>query len=167
MTTVNNMALMPTAQSNVEWIERPFLHEPTMENYPAFIEGPANAISMDELTTKNIIPTFADNALTISHQKFILTVCKAAEVIYGQSNVTLPECRVSHAIIGRIPSAQHKKVSELRDDEKTIHYQRLAWIANVIPFGTVINGQPVSLTIGGTRSYHEDKLYTRQNPQHF
>ena len=134
---------------------------------PNFIEGPSSEVSMEELTFKNIIPTFCDNTLTISHQKFIETTRKAAEVIFGQGNITPAETRCSHPIIGRIPSAQHKKASELRDDEKTLFYQRLAWIAHITTLTSSINGQQVSLTIGGTRSYSEDKLYARQNPQHF
>ena len=149
------------------WEIRDSLHDTGLESHPNFIEGPSNGISMEELTFKNIIPTFSDNSLTISHQKYVETTRKAAEVIFGPGNVTAAEARVSHPIIGRIPSAQHKKASELTDDEKTIFYQRLAWIAHITTMNTSINGQPVSLTIGGTRSYHEDKLYARQNPQHF
>lgn len=149
------------------WEVREGLHDPYTERHPNFIEGPSNEISMEELTFKNIIPTFSDNSLTISHQKFIETTRKAAEVIFGAGNITTAETRCSHPIIGRIPSAQHKKASELRDDEKTIFYQRLAWIAHITPLTSSINGQQVSLTIGGTRSYAEDKLYARQNPQHF
>jgi len=149
------------------WEVRDSLHDTGLESHPNFIEGPSNRISMEELTFKNIIPTFSDNSLTISHQKYVETTRKAAEVIFGPGNVTAAEARVSHPIIGRIPSAQHKKASELTDDEKTIFYQRLAWIAHITTMNTSINGQPVSLTIGGTRSYHEDKLYARQNPQHF
>ena len=150
------------------WELREALHDPCCEEkHTNFIEGPSKEISMEELTHHNIIPTFSDNSLTISHQKFIETTRKAAEVIFGHGNVTTPETRCSHPIIGRIPSAQHKKASELRDDEKTIFYQRLAWIAQITTLSSSINGQSVSLTIGGTRSYHEDKLYSRQNPQHF
>ena len=149
------------------WEVREGLHDPYTERHPNFIEGPSNEISMEELTFKNIIPTFCDNTLTISHQKFIETTRKAAEVIFGQGNITPAETRCSHPIIGRIPSAQHKKASELRDDEKTLFYQRLAWIAHITTLTSSINGQQVSLTIGGTRSYSEDKLYARQNPQHF
>ena len=151
----------------VTWEICESLYDPYTEHHHNFIEGPSNEISLEELTYRNIIPTFSDNSLTISHQKFIETTRKAAEVIFGQGNVTQAETRCSHPIIGRIPSAQHKKASELRDDEKTIFYQRLAWIAQVCNFTSSINGQSVSLTIGGTRSYHEDKLYARQNPQHF
>lgn len=149
------------------WEIQESLHDSDPGHHPNFIEGPSNEITMDDLTNRNIIPTFSDNTLTISHQKFIETSRKAAEVIFGNDNVIPAECRVSHPIIGRVPSAQHKKANELTDDEKTIFYQRLAWIANITNRGTSMNGQPVSLTIGGTRSYHEDKLYTRQNPQHF
>lgn len=149
------------------WEVRPGLHDATLEEHPNFIEGPSSEISMLDLTTKNVIPTFGDNSLTLSHQRFIETSRKAAEVIFGQENISPAEVRVSHPIIGRVPSAQHKKACELSDDEKTVFYQRLAWIAHVSHLNTSVNGQPVSLTIGGTRSYHEDKLYARRNPQHF
>lgn len=166
----NNSLMIPNTgiiTQPVAWEVREGLHDSYSERHPNFIEGPSNEISMEELTFKNIIPTFSDNSLTISHQKFIETTRKAAEVIFGSGNITGAETRCSHPIIGRIPSAQHKKASELIDDEKTIFYQRLAWIAQVCNFTSSINGQSVSLTIGGTRSYHEDKLYARQNPQHF
>lgn len=151
----------------VSWEIREGLHDPYIEKHPNFIEGPSSGISMEELTFRNIIPTFSDNTLSLSHPKFIETTRKAAEVIFGAGNVTTAETRCSHPIIGRIPSAQHKKASELREEEKTIFSQRLAWIAHVTTLTSSINGQSVSLTIGGTRSYHEDKLYARQSPQHF
>lgn len=149
------------------WEIQESIHDTHLEIHPNFIEGPSHEVTMEELTYKNIIPTFCDNTLTISHQKFIETTRKAAEVIFGQGNITPAETRCSHPIIGRIPSAQHKKASELRDDEKTLFYQRLAWIAHITTLTSSINGQQISLTIGGTRSYSEDKLYARQNPQHF
>lgn len=161
------MASNPGVITQPVWEVREALHDPYTEHHPNFIEGPSNEVSIEELTFKNIIPTFSDNSLSISHQKFIETTRKAAEVIFGQGNITQAETRCSHPIIGRIPSAQHKKASELLDSEKTIFYQRLAWIAQVCNITSSINGQEVSLTIGGTRNYAEDKLYARQNPQHF
>ena len=152
--------------NSVAWELREQLHD-IPENHPNFLEGPSQEVSMDELAFRNIIPTFSDNTLTISHQKFIETTRKAAEAIFGPDSITLAETRCSHPIIGRIPSAQNKKASELLDHERTIFYQRLAWISQISHITTSMNGQQVSLTIGGTRSYHEDKLYTRQNPQHF
>ena len=135
------------------------------ENHPNFIESNTSAITLEELTTKNIIPTFCDNTLTISHQNFIGATVKVAEKVFGE--LTRPELRVSHPIIGRIPSAQHKKANELTDDEKTIFYQRIAWICHVQNLIRYINGQAVHLCIGGVRAYNEDKLYNRQSPQRF
>ena len=135
------------------------------EPHPSFIEANTHAITLGELTEKNIIPTFSDNTLTISHQNFIGAVCHVAKNLFGE--LTEPELRVSHPIIGRIPSAQHKKASELTDEEKTVFYQRMAFCCRVKELTRSINGQTVHLVIGGVRAYSEDKLYNRQSPQKF
>lgn len=135
------------------------------DNHPNFIESNTQAITLEELTTKNIIPTFCDNTLTISHQNFIGSVIEVAKKVFGE--LTPPELRVSHPIIGRVPSAQHKKASELRDDEKTTFYQRMAFCAHVKNLTRTINGETVHLCIGGVRAYNEDKLYNRQSTMKF
>ena len=135
------------------------------DNHPNFIESNTQAITLEELTTKNIIPTFCDNTLTISHQNFIGSVIGVAKKVFGE--LTTPELRVSHPIIGRVPSAQHKKASELRDDEKTTFYQRMAFCAHVKNLTRTINGETVHLCIGGVRAYNEDKLYNRQSTMKF
>lgn len=139
--------------------------EENQKFHPNFIESNTSAITLEELTNKNIIPTFSDNSLTISHQNFIGAVTEAAEQVFGALDPV--ECRVSHPIIGRVPSAQHKKASELREDEKTIFYQRLAWVTHVSALTRTINNQTVHLTVGGVRSYNEDKLYRAQTPMKF
>ena len=135
------------------------------DNHPNFIESNTQAITLEELTTKNIIPTFCDNTLTISHQNFIGSVIGVAKKVFGE--LTEPEIRVSHPIIGRIPSAQPKKASELRDDEKTTFYQRMAFCAHVKNLTRTINGETVHLCIGGVRAYNEDKLSNRQSTMKF
>lgn len=133
--------------------------------HPNFIESNTSGITLEELTYRNIIPTFCDNTLTISHQNFIGAVSKAAGQIFGE--LTPVECRVSHPIIGRIPSAQNKKADELTEEEKTIFYQRLAWVCHVKDLARTINGQTVNLCIGGVRAYNEDRLYRPQTPMKF
>lgn len=135
------------------------------DEHPNFIESNTQAITLEELTNKNIIPTFCDNTLTISHQNFIGSVVEIAKKVFGE--LTVPELRVSHPIIGRVPSAQHKKASELRDDEKTTFYQRIAFCAHVRNLTRTINGETVHLCIGGVRAYNEDKLYNRQSTMKF
>lgn len=129
------------------------------DNHPNFIESNTQAITLEELQTKNVIPTFFDGTLTLSHQNFIGAVKSVAEKVFGE--LTPVECRVSHPIIGRIPSAQHKKASELTDADKTVFYQRLAFCCHVKNLTKTINGQSVHLCIGGVRGYNEDKLYNR------
>lgn len=137
-----------------------------LENkHPNFIESNTQEITLGEIADKCIVPTFSDNSLTISHQDFCMATYKAAEEIFGQ--LTPIECRVSHPINGRIPSALNKKASELTDNEKTIYYQRLAWIAKVSSCTRNIDGQEIHLTIGGVRAYSEDKLYNRPSALKF
>ncbi len=100
----NSLMVAPNGiiMTQATWAIQESLHNPYTAHHPNFIEGPTSEITMEDLTTKNIIPTFSDNTLTISHQKFIETTRKAAEVIFGPGNVTTAEARVSHPIIGRI-----------------------------------------------------------------
>lgn len=135
------------------------------QQHPNFIESNTEQITLSEIAEKCIVPTFSDNSLTISHQDFCGSVYKAAEKVYGA--LTPIECRVSHPINGRIPTALNKKTQDLADNEKTIYYQRLAWIAKVANLTRNINGQEIHLTIGGVRAYSEDKLYNRPSALKF
>ena len=135
------------------------------DNHPNFIESNTAAISLEELSEKSIVPTFADNTLTVSHQSFIQSVIEAGQEVFGE--LTPVEIRVSHPINGRVPSALQKKASELTDGEKTVYYQRMAFVCHVVGLSRTINDQPVHLTIGGVRAYNEDKLYGRQCPMKF
>lgn len=130
-----------------------------------FIESNTAEISLQDLVTKCIVPTFSDNSLTIAHQNFIACVAKAASEVFG--DITPIEIRVSHPINGRVPEALYKKDSELRDDEKTIFYQRMAFVSHVASLTRTINGQDVHLCVGGVRAYNEDKLYNRKSPEKF
>lgn len=148
-------------------VEAEVINEEDLDNFnhPNFIESNTQAITLEELTTKNIIPTFSDNTLTISHQNFIGAVTKVAEQVFGELKPV--ECRVSHPIIGRVPTAQHKKASELTDEEKTVFYQRMAWVAHVKHLTRTINGQTVHLVVGGVRGYNEDRLHNKPAPMKF
>lgn len=134
-------------------------------NHPNFIESNTSAITLEELSEKSIVPTFADNSLTVSHQSFIESVMEAGKNVFG--DLTPVEIRVSHPINGRVPSALQKKASELTDDEKTVYYQRMAFLCHVVGLSRTINNQLVHLTIGGVRAYNEDRLYGRQCPMKF
>ena len=140
------------------------IDSPDPDNHPNFIESNTNAITLEELSN-NLIPTWADNSLTISHTNFIKTVRNAAVQVFG--NLTPVEIRTSHPIQGRRPEAIHKKQNELTENDKTIYYQRMAFISHVVGLSREVNGQIVNLTIGGVRNYADDQLYRTATPQKF
>ena len=160
MGTVSTPLIIP-----VDDIEEAVVLEEDPDNHPNFIESNTSGISLEELSEKSIVPTFADNTLTISHQSFIQSVLEAGKYVFGE--LTPVEIRVSHQINGRVPTALHKKASELTDDEKTIYYQRMAFVCHVAALSRNVNGQLVHLCIGGVRAYNEDKLYGRQTTMKF
>ena len=168
----NEQALVAAQPEEGQLLELQFVDGPAAEpeeeisgeEHPNFIESNSMGISIDALRT-NLVPTFADSSLTIAHQNAIASVYSAAEAVYGE--LTLPEVRVSHAINGRVASALHKPAKDLTDEEKTIFYQRLAFVAHVKSLTRIVAGQPVELTIGMCRAYNEDKLYSRKSPEKF
>ena len=165
----NELAVVPVEGKIVSDTVLNFEDAPEAEaensEHPNFIESNTEAISIDELISRCIVPTFSDNTLTIAHQNAIAAVYKAAEEVFGE--LTPPECRVSHAINGRVASALQKPAKDLTDDEKTVFYQRIAFIAHVKSLTRIVAGQTVELTIGMCRAYNEDKLYSRPSPEKF
>lgn len=167
----NEQALVAVPPEAGQLLELQFVDGPATEpeeaisekEHPNFIESNTQAITIEELATRCIVPTFSDSSLTIAHQNAIAAVYKAAEDVFGE--LTPPECRVSHAINGRVASAIHKPTKDLTDEEKTIFYQRLAFVAHVKSLTRIVAGQKIELTIGMCRAYNEDKLYSRKSPE--
>lgn len=157
----NDMILTPIGGQIVSSISLGTAEEQS-EKHPNFIESNTQGITFEELTEKNVIPTFADGTLTLSSGSIIKATMRAAEEVYGE--LTIPEIRVSHRIQGRTPEAMNKPTSELQDEDITTFYQRMAFLCRVQGITRIINGQEVHLCIGATRSYSEDKLFGRPTP---
>jgi hypothetical protein len=80
---------------------------------------------------------------------------------YNGEIILAPSIRLSHPMKGRISEAKDKSELELEDYEKTIFYDRLAFIIEIPSIRDVISGNTLSLTVGGVRSY-SDNLYSRR-----
>ena len=130
--------------------------EPTSVN---FLEANTNAITLEELAEQCVVPTWANQELTISHQDFISTVHDAACNVFAGETINTPDIRVSHIVRGRIPSALGKRSSELLESEKTQFYQRLAFAFTIPSLHECIDGQRLELCIGGVRNYSDLNLY--------
>lgn len=132
---------------------------PTIKSCVNFLEANTNAITMDELKQSCVVPTWANQELTIAHQDFIEIVYDAARTFYQGESINMPEIRVSHIVRGRTPNALGKRASELLECEKTQFYQRLAFAFTIPTIYETVNGHKMELCIGGVRNYNDLNLY--------
>ncbi len=60
-----------------------------------------------------------------------------------------------------------KPADALLEEEKTIYYERMAFIYEVPSITSIVNGNKLSLSIGGVRSYNSENLYGKKTEEHF
>ena len=125
----------------------------------SFLEANTDSISIEDLANKCVVPTWANQELTIAHQDFISCVHEAASDFYQGERLNMPDIRVSHIVRGRIPQALGKKASELLECEKTQFYQRLAFAFTIPTIVETVRGERLELCIGGVRNYSDLNLY--------
>lgn len=133
---------------------------------PSFIEANTSEVELPLLKHQHIIPTYKDSTPLISHADFVEVTSEEVHRIFAPERITAPEIRVSHPILGRTPEAKEKKVSELDPWERTIYYERMAFVINLPSISDNIGGQEVSMTVGGVRKYDASSLRTGAD-QHF
>ncbi|MFC2118989.1 DUF3871 family protein [Bacteroidota bacterium] len=132
-----------------------------------FINANTKPIQVDKLRSRCIIPTFKDNQTTISHPQFIEAVGESINKYFSGETILQPAVRVSHSIKGRTPEAMEKPVNLLTEDEKTVYYERMAFIYEIPSIRDNIAGNDISLTVGGIRAYNHENLYGRKSEERF
>jgi len=133
-----------------------------------FILANTQPISYADLRHKCIIPVFSkDNESTISHSEFVDIVGQAADKFFTSENILHPAIRISHPIKGRIPEAMGKPADALLESEKTLYYERMAFVYEVPSITSNVAGNKLSLSIGGVRSYNSENLYGKKTEEHF
>lgn len=138
-----------------------YVHKP-------FIEANTLQVDLSHLKSDCIIPVFSkDNEKTIAHQEFIEIVTNTVMKMFPHHSISNPEIRVSHQIKGRTPDAIYKSAKDLLDHEKTIYYERMAFIIQIPSIVDTINGNELALTIGGVRSYNLENLYNKKTFEKF
>ena len=152
----------------VEVVSNHEIESSSISNNNKFIEANTQQVSLSHLRQDTIIPNFAkDNESTIPHFEFIDAVRTIAQQLFPEGTVMMPNIRTSHVIKGRIPSAIGKPAKELLEHEKTIYYERLAFILEIPHVHTYINNQKLNLTVGGVRSYSEQNLFSKKSIEKF
>ena len=133
-----------------------------------FIEANTMEVTLDHLKNECTIPVFAkDNECTISHYEFITSTKDVVEDILNYKGDLKPDIRTSHVIKGRIPSAIGKPAKDLLESEKTIYYERMAFVIEIPEISEEINGNKLNLTIGGVRSYNQENLFSKKSMEKF
>ncbi|MFT6843437.1 MAG: hypothetical protein ACJASR_002218 [Psychroserpens sp.] len=132
-----------------------------------FIGANTEQVSLAHLKRECIIPVYSDNESTISHAQFIEATSEVVHDIFKGNQILQPNVRISHVIKGRIPSAVGKTVKELRPEEKTIYYQRCAFMIEVPTLKENVNNNSLSLTIGGVRALNQENLYSKRSLEKF
>jgi hypothetical protein len=134
-----------------------------------FIEANTVPLTLSEIKAKHVIPVFIkDNEPVISHSDFIEVMQEVVGHAYKGEKILQPSIRMSHPIMGRIPDAKHKTAKDLLESEKTIYYERMAFAMEIASITSNINGQQLSLTIGGIKAYNLDNMYARKgSDEHF
>ncbi|AZA87560.1 DUF3871 family protein [Chryseobacterium shandongense] len=160
--------LMPDSQEQNYDYTSAKLDKSGDNQHKPFIVANTSETTLYHLQNDCIIPVFSkDNEKTIAHQEFIEVVLSAVQKIFPHRSITEPEIRVSHQIKGRTPSAIHKPVKELLEHEKTIYYERMAFIIKIPSITDIVNGNELSLTVGGVRSYNLENLYNKKSLEKF
>lgn len=158
---INVPSRMNQQTANVAKPVKEYAHKP-------FIEANTQEVNLHHLKNDCIIPVFSkDNERTISHQEFIEVAQSCVSKVFPHHTTTKPEIRISHQIKGRTPDAIHKQVKDLLDHEKTIYYERMAFIITIPSITESINGNELSLVIGGVRSYNLENLYNKKSLEKF
>jgi len=135
----------------------------------AFIGANTIEVNLQEIQSQHIIPVFSkDNEPLISHGDFIQTTYDVINHCFKGEDILSPSIRVSHPIKGRTPEARYKPANQLEDHEKTIYYERAMFVFEIPSIQRTIDGQTLSLTIGGVKCYGDDKLNNKKGTaEHF
>jgi hypothetical protein len=130
----------------------------------------ANTIegNLHDINNVHIIPSFnRDSQRLIAHSEFLDAAFVAASRAFPGERISKPDIRLSHHVLGRIPEAKDKPAKDLLDHEKTIFYDRIAFIIEVPGIHTHVDGKRLNLTIGGVKAYSQENLMSRSYEQTF
>jgi len=166
--TSTNQVKLASSQDNIDLTSNSPNNLNRDKEITPFIVANTIEVPLHHLKQDCIIPVFSkDNEKTIAHQEFIESVLTAISKVFPHHSISTPEIRVSHQIKGRTPDAIHLNAKDLLDHQKTIYYERMAFVINIPSIVDSINGNELTLSVGGVRSYNLENLYNRKTLEKF
>lgn len=173
---MENLVLLPTLAQKRRGNFGQFAEDATiiseettrMKKVNHFIEANTMEIDLQHLQSDCIVPVFSkDNELTISHNAFIETVWEAANTFFTGETIDKPDIRVSHIVKGRIPEAIHKPANQLLESDKTQYFERMMFCFEVPTIYETVEGNRLTLSVGGVRAYNQMNLYSKKTVERF
>ncbi len=166
MHKLKNMNLLPYQPSTNGTHYAPVSMDSTRK---PFIEANTIEGDLSDIRSNHIIPVFTkDNEPLISQLEFIEMTQLVAKSIYHPALISSPNIRISHPVKGRVPEARNKPANQLEDWERTIYYERMAFILEISSLSRNIGGERISLTIGGVKAYNLDNISGKKgSEEHF
>ena len=166
--TSTNQVKLASSQDNIDLTSNSPNNLNRDKEITPFIVANTIEVPLHHLKQDCIIPVFSkDNEKTIAHQEFIESVLTAISKVFPHHSISTPEIRVSHQIKGRTPDAIHLNAKDLLDHQKTIYYERMAFVINIPSIVDSINGNELTLSVGGVRSYNLENLYNKKTLEKF
>ena len=166
--TSTNQVKLASSQDNIDLTSNSPNNLGRSIEVSPFIVANTIEVPLHHLKQDCIIPVFSkDNEKTIAHQEFIESVLSAISKVFPHHSISTPEIRVSHQIKGRTPDAIHLNAKDLKKKKKTIYYERMAFVINIPSIVDSINGNELTLSVGGVRSYNLENLYNKKTLEKF
>ena len=166
--TSTNQVKLASSQDNIDLTSNSPNNLSRDKEITPFLVANTIEVPLHHLKQDCIIPVFSkDNEKTIAHQEFIESVLTAISKVFPHHSISTPEIRVSHQIKGRTPDAIHLNAKDLLDHQKTIYYERMAFVINIPSIVDSINGNELTLSVGGVRSYNLENLYNKKTLEKF
>jgi len=159
----NTLQLRPVKSEQVESIDT------LISTSKPFIEANTIQATLAEVQSEHCIPVYAlDFEKLISIGEFIEATQTIIQEVYRGEQILQPNIRLSHPIRSRVPSALNKRTEDLEEWEKSLYYQRAAFIFEIPSVQANIDGNSLSLIVGGVKSYQLDRLQGRRgSDEHF
>ena len=108
--TLQIMPVQRTSRNFGEYAEEAvIIEEPVVKSSVSFLDANTNPVTLEELTTQCVVPTWANQELTIAHQDFISCVHDAASSFYAGETVNAPDIRCSHIVRAELPKVWARK----------------------------------------------------------
>lgn len=166
LTTFETEVQIPAKQNSIPSAGE--FQPPKVNRKSSFIESNCESVTLEHLKNDCITPVFSKcNSVTISHFDFINSTFEVVKDFYKGEVILEPDIRVSHKILGRIHEALHKPKADLLPHEETLFWERCAFFIEIPNITTTIEGNKLSLVVGGVRAFNNQNLYTKKTVEKF